>query len=375
MRKTIRQQKATGLRAKNDWTMKVFVGPRAHKDLKTPFLMPGCKVADDYGIILPANYKEVTIMVVAVPEGLPLAVTLILAYSMKKMMANKALLQRLSACETIGSTTTICNDKAGTLTLNQGNDEPRTMKLWDLDLEPYPLDRYSKHISSAILAAYDNITIFCFPYAENLLASATATREDLTGYLMLLNYVGNPCLKATFDLRACIWEHVCAFCPLVCKLRIRWHGVILVTCCVLTNLLLLFVDDCIHHILDVSFYKQVDVVEVITFSCMIVVLIIIIVEADHAGLEADARVGVHGPYTEDDQATKDNWTAREKRLDHESLRRLASQLELAHKDLKTPFLMPGCKVADDYGIMLEMIDQYFKLALSHRTNNGLTAMC
>ncbi|KAH0462414.1 hypothetical protein IEQ34_009989 [Dendrobium chrysotoxum] len=58
----------------------------------------------------------VTIMVV-VPEGLPLAVTLIFAYSMKKMLANKVL--RLSACETIGSTTTICNNKTGTLTLNQ----------------------------------------------------------------------------------------------------------------------------------------------------------------------------------------------------------------------------------------------------------------
>ncbi|XP_028548558.1 calcium-transporting ATPase 5, plasma membrane-type, partial [Dendrobium catenatum] len=85
----------------------------AHKDLKTPFLMPRCKVADDYGIML------VTIMVVAVHEGLPLAVTLILAYSMKKMMENKALLRGLSACETIGSTTTICNNKTGILTLNQ----------------------------------------------------------------------------------------------------------------------------------------------------------------------------------------------------------------------------------------------------------------
>ncbi|KAI0526852.1 hypothetical protein KFK09_002444 [Dendrobium nobile] len=86
---------------------------KAHKDLKTPFLMPGCKVADDYGIM------PVTIMVVAVPKGLPLAVTLILDYSMKKMMEDKALLRSISTCETIGSTTTSCNDKTGTLTLNQ----------------------------------------------------------------------------------------------------------------------------------------------------------------------------------------------------------------------------------------------------------------
>ncbi|PON71059.1 P-type ATPase [Trema orientale] len=61
----------------------------------------------------------VTILVIAVPEGLPLAVTLTLAYSMRKMMADKALVRRLSACETMGSATTICSDKTGTLTLNE----------------------------------------------------------------------------------------------------------------------------------------------------------------------------------------------------------------------------------------------------------------
>lgn len=61
----------------------------------------------------------VTIVVVAVPEGLPLAVTLTLAYSMRKMMADKALVRRLSACETMGSASTICSDKTGTLTMNQ----------------------------------------------------------------------------------------------------------------------------------------------------------------------------------------------------------------------------------------------------------------
>lgn len=59
-----------------------------------------------------------TIIVVAVPEGLPLAVTLTLAYSMHKMMDDRALVRNLSACETMGSATTICSDKTGTLTMN-----------------------------------------------------------------------------------------------------------------------------------------------------------------------------------------------------------------------------------------------------------------
>ncbi|XP_062144666.1 putative calcium-transporting ATPase 13, plasma membrane-type [Alnus glutinosa] len=61
----------------------------------------------------------VTIIVVAIPEGLPLAVTLTLAYSMKRMMADNAMVRKLSACETMGSATTICTDKTGTLTLNE----------------------------------------------------------------------------------------------------------------------------------------------------------------------------------------------------------------------------------------------------------------
>jgi P-type E1-E2 ATPase len=61
----------------------------------------------------------VTIVVVAVPEGLPLAVTISLAYSMKKMMNDNNLVRHLDACETMGGATNICSDKTGTLTENR----------------------------------------------------------------------------------------------------------------------------------------------------------------------------------------------------------------------------------------------------------------
>jgi P-type E1-E2 ATPase len=53
----------------------------------------------------------VTVLVVAVPEGLPLAVTLSLAYSVKKMMKDNNLVRHLDACETMGNATCICSDK------------------------------------------------------------------------------------------------------------------------------------------------------------------------------------------------------------------------------------------------------------------------
>ncbi len=61
----------------------------------------------------------VTLVVVAVPEGLAMSVTLSLAYSMRKMTAANNLVRKMHACETIGAATVICTDKTGTLTMNQ----------------------------------------------------------------------------------------------------------------------------------------------------------------------------------------------------------------------------------------------------------------
>ncbi len=72
-----------------------------------------------FDCILKAFILAVTIVVVAVPEGLPLAVTLSLAYSTKKMMNDNNLIRKLDACETMGNATNICTDKTGTLTMNR----------------------------------------------------------------------------------------------------------------------------------------------------------------------------------------------------------------------------------------------------------------
>ena len=61
----------------------------------------------------------VTLIVVSVPEGLPMAVTLSLAYSMRRMLKTNNLVRKMHACETMGATTVICTDKTGTLTQNQ----------------------------------------------------------------------------------------------------------------------------------------------------------------------------------------------------------------------------------------------------------------
>ncbi len=61
----------------------------------------------------------IAIIVVAVPEGLPLAVMITLAYSVRKMLIDQNFVKKLASCEIMGGANNICSDKTGTLTMNK----------------------------------------------------------------------------------------------------------------------------------------------------------------------------------------------------------------------------------------------------------------
>lgn len=72
-----------------------------------------------FGMLLKSIMLAVALIVVAVPEGLPMSITVSLALSMRKMLKENNLVRKLHACETMGAATVICTDKTGTLTENK----------------------------------------------------------------------------------------------------------------------------------------------------------------------------------------------------------------------------------------------------------------
>ncbi|KAF6158063.1 hypothetical protein GIB67_014857 [Kingdonia uniflora] len=99
--------------------VRYFTGTSKDAEGHREYLGRETKFRDVMNAVILIISDAVTIVVVAIPEGLPLAVTLTLAFSMKRMMSDMAMVRKLSACETMGSATIICTDKTGTLTLNQ----------------------------------------------------------------------------------------------------------------------------------------------------------------------------------------------------------------------------------------------------------------
>ena len=107
----------------------------------------------------------VTIFICAVPEGIPLAVTLTLGFSMKRMMNDQNFVRQLRACETMGSATTICSDKTGTLTQNKMTITHLYMvgqaQQDNFNLHPEILNIFSESISL-------NTTAFLAPITEEI---------------------------------------------------------------------------------------------------------------------------------------------------------------------------------------------------------------
>lgn len=146
----------------------VVVGRVVSYFVSEPFV-----VADFVAYLLETVMIAVSLIVVAVPEGLPMAVTLSLAYSMRRMLKTNNLVRRIHACETMGSATVICTDKTGTLTQNR-------MRVTHANFflradEAAPLDAASEA---------DVLT------AQSLAVNATARLHGVTGDAPLV--VGNP---------------------------------------------------------------------------------------------------------------------------------------------------------------------------------------
>ncbi|XP_065863214.1 putative calcium-transporting ATPase 13, plasma membrane-type [Euphorbia lathyris] len=99
--------------------VRYFTGNTKDEDGNVEFNGSKTKADDILNSVAGIVAAAVTVLLVVIPEGLSLAVTLTLAYSMKRMMSDQALVRKLSACETMGSATTICTDKTGILTMNR----------------------------------------------------------------------------------------------------------------------------------------------------------------------------------------------------------------------------------------------------------------
>jgi Ca2+ transporting ATPase len=120
----------------------------------------------------------VTIIVVAVPEGLPLAVTLSLAYAVGRMKKENNLVRHLGACETMGGATNICSDKTGTLTTNVMT----VTKIWALE-ETYTVDSFHPNIFPP-----EFMDLLCHGVIHN---STAEIKVEQNQYGSKMNYLGS----------------------------------------------------------------------------------------------------------------------------------------------------------------------------------------
>lgn len=138
---------------------------------------------DTGGRILQYFMVAVTLIVVAIPEGLPMSVTLSLALSMRRMLKSNNLVRKMHACETMGATTVICTDKTGTLTQNQM--QVHSADFLSLGIKDIGQDKISNIIKEGI--SVNSTAYLDFSDPEKIKALGNPTEAAL---LLWLNKLG-----------------------------------------------------------------------------------------------------------------------------------------------------------------------------------------
>ncbi|CAL5988856.1 Calcium-transporting_ATPase [Hexamita inflata] len=143
------------------------------------------------------NFLNITIaiIVMAIPEGLPLAVTIALAYSMKKMLKDQCLVRKLNSCETCGFVSVICSDKTGTLTKN----EMHVTHMWSPAIQEDLVSAMVSDKKSKTLSYFDCVMCLNTSFTNNCrLEGNTVVGAKTSGAFLMLSR----------DLYGCNYEEV-----------------------------------------------------------------------------------------------------------------------------------------------------------------------
>jgi P-type Ca2+ transporter type 2C len=155
------------------------------------FIKEGVQISDGKEATASAflNYiiLAITVIVVAIPEGLPLAVTIALAFSMKAMMKDNCMVRVLASCETMGAATAVCSDKTGTLTTNV-----MTVVQGVVNGEEFVISGYGVNPRTSDVVAFDRaqpqLSVDVDLMIRSLAHNSTARQQVIDGKLQ---WVGN----------------------------------------------------------------------------------------------------------------------------------------------------------------------------------------